>query len=159
MSELNNLRMKLYKLKLYSSIYYLLLAKTVMKDLNLIANTLGILSLLASIVALTPALAGLLKTSFRFKKSLLKLARIGIMATVCLGLSHGLLTTQQANIDFYQIETYWMYAGGLFAFNLFTFLAFSFAELKSNSRKLDYFSYGALFLLACHVGQQLVSSF
>lgn len=130
-----------------------------MNNINVIANILGILSLSASIVALTPTLVGSFKTSFRFKKPLFKLARIGIMLTVCFGLSHGLLTTQQTNIDFYQIGTYWVYAGGLFAFNLFAFLAFSFAELKSNSQKLDYFSYGALFLLACHVGQQLMPSF
>lgn len=130
-----------------------------MTNLNLIANTLGFLSLLASIVALSPTLVSLFKTTFKFKKSLLKLARIGIMLTVCLGLSHGLLSTQQTDVDFYQIKTYWMYAGGLFAFNLFAFLAFSFAELKSDSQKLNYFSLGALFLLACHVGQQLIPSF
>ena len=137
----------------------ILILKIIMTNLNLIANTLGVLSLLASIVALSPTLVSLLKTTFKFKKSLLKLARIGIMLTVCLGLSHGLLTTQQADVDFERIETYWMYAGGLFTFNLFAFLAFSFAELKSNSKKLDYFSFGALFLLACHVGQQLIPSF
>ena len=127
-----------------------------MNNLNLIANTLGILSLLASIVALSPTLVSLLKRRFKFRNSLLKLARIGIMLTLSLGLSHGLLMTQKTDIDFYQLETYWMYAGGLFAFNLFAFLAFSFAELKSNSKKLNYFTLGALFLLACHVGQQLV---
>ena len=127
-----------------------------MNDLNLIANTLGILSLLASIVALSPTLVSLFKRRCKFKKLLLRLARIGIMLTVSLGLSHGLLTTQKTNIDFYQIETYWMYAGGLFAFNLFAFLAFSFAQLKSDSKKLNYFTLSALFLLACHVGQQLV---
>ncbi len=79
--------------------------------------------------------------------------------TCSVGLSQGLLTTQQTNIDFSQIQTYWIYAGGLFAFNLFAFLAFSFAEIKSDSKKLNYFSLGGLFLLACHVGQQVIPSF
>lgn len=130
-----------------------------MNNLNLIANTLGLLSLLASIVALSPTLVSLFNTTFKFKNSLLKLARIGIMLTVCLGLSHGLLTTQQTDVNFYKIETYWIYAGGLFTFNLFAFLSFSFAELKSDSKKLNYFTLGGLFLLFCHVGQQLVPSF
>lgn len=129
-----------------------------MINLNFIANTLGLLALLSSIVALTPTLISLFRVPCKFN-SILKFARLGIMCTVSLGLSHGLLMTQQTDIDFYNLETYWMYAGGLFAFNLFAFLAFTFAELKSDVKKLNYLNYGALFLLACHIGQQLIPSF
>lgn len=125
-------------------------------NLSFTANTLGIVSLIASLIAISPTLINLFKCSIRNKKVIYKIARIGLMATVCFGLTHGLLMTQQDNINFYDLNTYWVYAGGLFTFNLFAFWAFMSAELKSDTKKLNYLSYGALFLLACHLGQQLI---
>lgn len=124
--------------------------------LSLTANSLGVLSLFAAIIAITPSLINLLKLSFKNKKSIFQIARIGLISTVCFGLIHGLLMTQLENINFYAINTYWVYAGGFFTFNIFAFLAFMYAELKLDTKKLNYLSYAALFLLACHLGQHLL---
>ena len=125
-------------------------------NLGLTANILGILSLIASLIAISPTLINLFKFSWENKRAIWQIARIGVMATVCLGLIHGLLMTQQEAINFYEMKTYWVYAGGLFTFNLFTFWAFMFPELKSDTKRLNYLTYGALFLLACHIGQQII---
>ena len=117
------------------------------------ANTLGICSLGAFAIAISPTLSFLLKFSARHRQQLLRVARYGLLAAVCFGLSHGLLMTQQDNINFYNLSTYWTYAVGLFAFNLLVFLAFMYGELKSDVRKLNYFCGGALVLITCHVGQ------
>lgn len=131
-----------------------------MMNLSLTANILGILSLIASLIAISPTLINLFKFSWKNKRAIWYIARIGVLATVCLGLIHGLLITQQEEaINFYKMKTYWVYAGGLFAFNLFAFWAFMFAELKSDTKRLNYLTYGALFLLACHVGQQIIPVF
>lgn len=128
-------------------------------NINLTANSLGILSLLASIIAISPSLISLFKLSFNNRRLIWQITRIGLLSTVFLGLIHGLLMTRADNINFYDINTYWVYAGGLFTFNLFVLLAFMFAELKLDAKKLNYLSYGAMFLLACHVGQHLMPSF
>ena len=129
-------------------------------NLSLAANILGILSLIASLIAISPTLINLFKFSWKNKRAIWQITRIGVLATVCLGLIHGLLMTQQEEaINFYKMKTYWVYAGGLFAFNLFAFWAFMFAELKSDTKRLNYLTYGALFLLACHVGQQIIPVF
>ena len=127
--------------------------------LNLTANTLGILSLISSIVAFSPCLVSLFGKRHSYQRKLLQTARVGLIITVCLGLIHGLLTTQIDSIDFYNINTYWIYAAGLFAYNLIAFLAFTFAELKSDYKKLNYLSYSALLLLIFHVGQKILPSF
>ena len=128
-------------------------------NLSLTANILGILSLIASLTAISPTLINLFKFSWKNKRAIWQIARIGVMATVCLGLIHGLLMTQQEGINFYEMNTYWVYAGGLFAFNLFVFWAFMFPELKSDTKRLNYLTYGALFLLACHIGKQVIPIF
>ena len=130
-----------------------------MIDINLTANTLGILSLATSSLAFSPTIINLLKFTDNHYKFILQVARLSIMVTICLGLIHGLLMTQRANIDFYNINTYWVYAGGLFAFNLFVFLGFAFAEFKSDIKKLNYLNYAVIFLLACHVWQKIMPSF
>ena len=127
-----------------------------MIHLSLTASSLGVLSLIAAIVAIFPSLINLFKLSIKNKKLIGQITRIGLMSTVCLGLIHGLLMTQQDNINFYEINTYWVYAGGLFSFNIFALIAFMYTELKLDTKKLNYLSYGALFLLACHIGQHLI---
>ena len=72
------------------------------------------------------------------------------MLTISLGLIHGLLMTQRADIDFYNLNTYWLYAEGVFVYNLFVFCIFAFSQLKSELKKLNYFSYAALFSILCH---------
>ena len=129
-------------------------------NLNLTASILGILSLMASLIAISPTLINLFKFSWKNQRAIWQIARIGLLATICLGLIHGLLMTQQEEaINFYKMKTYWVYAGGLFAFNLFAFWAFMFAELKSDTKRLNYLTYGALFLLVCHIGQQIIPVF
>ena len=130
-----------------------------MLDLNLTANILGILSLLSATIAFLPCLIGAIKNKTKQQKILLKTAKIGLIITVGLALTHGLLMTQLDNLDFYSISTYWAYAVGLFAFNVLIFLTFNYSELKCDRQKLNYFSYGALFLLIFHVGQQIIPGF
>lgn len=120
-------------------------------NLNLTANILGVLSLLAVAIAISPALINLFRLPL--VRSILQTARMGLMLAVCLGLIHGLLMTQRENINFYDISTYWSYAVGLFAFNLLVTIALMYGELKLNPQKLNYLSWGTLLLLACHIGQ------
>ena len=124
-------------------------------NIHLIANTSGFFSLLAVVIAVSPIFINLLRSPFKLKRSILQIAHLGLMFAICLGLIHGLLMTQLENIDFYDITTYWIYAVGLFAFNLLILIAFMFAELKSNLKKFNYLSYGLLLLIACHIGQQI----
>ena len=123
-------------------------------NINFYANILGTFSLFAFAIAISPTFNFLFKLSLNRRK-MWHIARYGLLASVCMGLSHGLLMTQQDNINFYELNTYWTYAVGLFTFNLLAFLAFTFSELRSNYKKLNYFYYGALILLVCHVGQSI----
>ena len=124
-------------------------------NLNLTANFLGILSLLAVAIAMSPILINLFKLPVMCQRSLWQAARFGLMFAVCVGLVHGLLMTQQENIDFYNLDTYWIYAVGLFTFNLLAMIALMYGELKLEPKKLNYLSCGALLLLAFHLGQRL----
>lgn len=130
-----------------------------MTNISLTADILGVISLIASLAAISPAVINLYKFSSKYKKLIWQIAHAGLMTTICLGLIHGLLSTQLNNINFYDLNTYWVYAGGLFTFNLFAFWAFMYTELKLDPKKLNYLSYGALFLLACHIGQQIIPTF
>ncbi|MEL6495391.1 MAG: hypothetical protein AAFQ41_09745 [Cyanobacteria bacterium J06623_7] len=125
-------------------------------NISFFANILGACSLGAFAIAVLPTLGSIFKSLSRRRRQIRQIARYSLLICVCLGLSHGLLMTQQHNIDFYDLGTYWTYAVGLFAFNLLVFIAFMYGELKSDGHKLDYFCYGALTLLVCHVGQQFV---
>ena len=126
-----------------------------MLDISLTANYTGGLALFASIIAILPTIIIISKFPAHLKKSILQTARYGLYCAICLGLIHGLLMTQQDNIDFYNINTYWVYAGGLFAFNLLALIAFMYAELKSNLVLFNYLKGGALILLIFHVAQRL----
>lgn len=123
--------------------------------INLIANTAGILSLISSFAFACPIFARVNRKNTIDKKLVYSISYINLSVTICLSLIHGLLTTQIADIDYADIHTYWIYAGGLFAFNLFVFIAIAFSELKRNLKLLDYFSYAILLLLILHVGQKI----
>ncbi|MCC0176935.1 hypothetical protein I4641_08075 [Waterburya agarophytonicola K14] len=124
---------------------------------NSIAHTVGVLSLVTSLTILFPTLVNTFKiTTSNSNRLTLKISHLGILLTICLGLIHGLLITQNTNIDFYKINTYWIYGGGLFVFNLLIFLAFTFSELKRDLKKLNYFNYAVLLLLVCHVGTKII---
>lgn len=123
---------------------------------NLIANTVGIFSLLGAIAVVYPTATSTFKDTIPQARISLKFSYFSLLITICLGLIHGLLMTQGTNIDFYNLGTYWVYAVGLFAFNLLIFLALTFAELKHNLKKLNYFNYAVLFLLLLHIGQKII---
>ena len=127
-----------------------------MISLNFVANTVGVLSLATSFAVLSPTLIKIFKLNFNRQKLILYISRYGLLLTVSLGLIHGLLMTQNTtNINFYDFSTYWVYANGLFVFNLFAFLAFV-PELRFNLKKIDYLNYAVLVLLACHVGSKIM---
>lgn len=125
-----------------------------MTNINYFANLFGVLSLFACAIATLPTAIDLLN-SYKHKRVILQIGRYGLLSAVCLGLTHGLLMTQQDNIDFYDLNTYWIYAVGLFSFNLLIFIAFMYTELRLNFKQLSYISYAALLLLAIHVGQAI----
>lgn len=123
---------------------------------SFLANLIGILSFIALLAVIYPSLIDLFKIDIKYKKGILKISQIGLLVTTSLGLMHGLLMTQGGNIDFYDLSTYWVYLGGVFLFNLVLFLTFSFSQLKSDVKKLNYFNYAILFLFVCHIGQKLI---
>lgn len=127
-----------------------------MIETNLIATTTGILSFLSSFSVICLTLIYISQKNVNCKKLVFNIYHIGLLLTIFLGLIHGLLTTQITNIDYYKIDTYWIYAGGLFVFNLFIFIAIAFPELKHNLKKLNYFNYVVLLLLIFHVGQKIM---
>ena len=124
-------------------------------DINLLAKSLGILSLVGSGFAFFPTIIKIFKFYRQHQESIATVARFSLIATIFLGLLHGLLTTQKENINFYDLNTYWVSAEGLLALNLLILLAFTFPDIKQNLNKLTYFTYAALFLLGCHVWQQV----
>ena len=125
-------------------------------NLNWIANCLGILSLLGLSLAFFPAIANILNYKYNNNRAIITAAYWGLIIAIFFGLSHGLLMTQKENINFYDLKTYWTYAQGLLTFNLLIFLAFSFAEIKSNLKKFVYFTYALLFLLGCHLWEPIM---
>ncbi|MGV2831295.1 hypothetical protein [Myxosarcina sp. GI1(2024)] len=128
-------------------------------NVNLLANSLGVLSLIGSSIVFYPAIASTVRLLPNYKILCWQTARLALMVTIFLGLVHGLLMTQKEDIDFNELNTYWVYAEGLLAFNLLIFLAFTFSELKRDLKKLIYFTYAGLFLLGCHVWQQIAHLF
>ena len=124
---------------------------------NLIANWLGILSVLGFALAFSPTLTNILNYKHNNNRVIFKAAYWGLIIAIFFGLSHGLLMTQKDNINFYDSKTYWIYAEGLFTFNLLIFLAFSFNEIKLNLKKFSYFTCALLFLLGCHLWDPALS--
>ena len=122
-----------------------------------IANTAGIMSLLCSFGVVYPTFVHLTsQKNINYRQLVSNISYVGLILSICLGLIHGLLTTQINNIDYSDINTYWLYAGGLFAFDLLIFLAIAFSELKRNLEKFNYFNYALLLLLIFHVGQKII---
>ena len=123
---------------------------------NIIANIVGVFSLLGAIVVVYPTVSYSFIGASRQNLISFKVSYFSLLITICLGLIHGLLMTQSTGIDFYHLSTYWVYAVGLFAFNLLIFLALTFSELKRDLNKLNCFNYAILFLLLLHIGQKAV---
>ncbi|MDJ0572807.1 MAG: hypothetical protein QNJ53_27720 [Pleurocapsa sp. MO_192.B19] len=119
-------------------------------------NLVGISALISFFAAFYPAISNLFPRTINRKKDIFKLAKIGLIGTIFLGLVHGLMMTQKEDIDFNNLATYWTYATGLLTLNIFIFFAFTLSELKLNIKKLTYLTYAALFFLACHIWQQTI---
>ena len=125
-------------------------------NLNWIANCLGILSLLGFTLAFSPAIANILNYKHNNNRAIFTASHWGLIIAIFFSFSHGLLMTQKDNIDFYDLNTYWIYAEGLLTFNLLILFAFSFSEVKLNLKRFIYFSYALLFLVACHLWKPII---
>ena len=120
----------------------------------LIASSCGTLAVMGSIMAFLPIIINAIKIFIDWK-FIIKLARIGSAIAISLGLIHGLIETQKQAIDFYDLQTYWIYADGLFTLNILVYFSFSLADISINIKKITYLTYASLFLLGCHVWQYL----
>lgn len=125
-------------------------------NISSLANYLGILALICCVLACLPAIAAVFTFFISDRLNIILIARHSLIAAIFLGLVHGLLMTQKLEIDFYDLNTYWVYAAGLFSLNLLILIAFSFTNFKNNLKKLIYFTSAALFLLICHIWQQII---
>lgn len=117
---------------------------------NFIGNTFGIMALISCLIAFLPTIGSLSQKFLSNKRAILNLANIGLLFSIFCGLVHGLIMTKTAEIDFYNLKTYWVYGAGLFTLNLFIFLALEFKQMKFDFKQLNYFTYAGLFLIACH---------
>ena len=122
---------------------------------DFLAHTFGIMALGFCLTAFAPTFLKFNKQYLINKTLIIQIANIGILLSIFCGLIHGLIMTQKAEIDFYNIQTYWVYGAGLFTLNLLIFLALGFKELTRDLKKLNYFTYAGLFLLICHLGKYL----
>ena len=120
----------------------------------LIASPCGTLAFMGSIVAFLPIIINTIRISIDWK-FIIKLARIGSAIAISLGLIHGLIETQKQEIDFYDLQTYWIYADGLFTLNILVYFSFSLADISINIKKITYLTYASLFLIGCHVWEYL----
>lgn len=125
-------------------------------NLNWIANYLGFLSLLGCLLVFTSAIAITLNNKHTNKKLLLRTAKWGVIITIFAGLSHGMLTTQRENINYYDVKTYWAYAEGLLTFNLSIYLVLNFNEIKLDFKRFIYFVYALLFLVVAHLSGTVI---
>lgn len=132
-------------------------------DIVLVPNFLGFLALFAYVFTLLPS--GLRVVFPAIKKApiptiLLKYRRqIGVLAFL-LALGHAWLLVRKRNFDFFDIETYEIYAQGSATFIIFTLLAFtsndwSVRKLKKNWRELHKLTYLAMFLLIWHIQDKM----
>ena len=64
--------------------------------------------------------------------------------------------TQNSTVDFFSIQTYWIYAEGVATLNILLYLAFSFNEIQDDFKKLRYLAYASILLLSCHIFSRLV---
>lgn len=128
-----------------------------------IANILGFLALCSYIATLLPTILRIVFPQARkqyIPKFLRKYRRqIGLIAFV-LALAHGWLLIHKRNIDFFDLDTYWIYIQGVATFLIFTLLAitsnnWSVRSLKRNWKKLHSLTYLAMFLLSWHIWDKM----
>ncbi len=128
-----------------------------------LANFFGFLALISYIATLLPTILRIVFPQIR-NTEICKLLRkhrrqIGLIAFV-LALAHGWLLIAKRNIDFFDLDTYWVYIQGVATLLIFTLLAvtsnnWSMRKLKCNWKKLHSLTYLAMFLLAWHVWDKM----
>ncbi|ABW33411.1 ferric reductase-like transmembrane domain-containing protein [Acaryochloris marina] len=123
------------------------------------ANWLGFGAALLYVVTLLPTILRIVFPSLKEtgipKKLLLQRRLLGLVAFI-LSIVHGYLMIIKREIDFLDIQTYWIYSQGIFTFTIFLLLAFtsndwSVKKLKKNWKKLHQLTYLAMFLLLWHI--------
>ena len=128
-----------------------------------LANFLGFLALSSYIATLLPTILRILfpQTKKNHIPRLLQKYRrqIGLIAFV-LALAHGFLLIRKRNLDFFDLQTYWIYIQGLATLLIFTLLAitsnnWSIRKLKRNWKKLHSLTYLAMFLLTWHIWDKM----
>ena len=125
---------------------------------NILANSLGLISLSAFSFTLLPTIINLNwlnQIKAGITNNLLKFRNITLAIALFFALVHGLIMTQNSTIDFFSIKTYWIYAEGVATLNILLYLAFAFNEIQDDFKKLRYFTYAAILLLSCHVSSKL----
>ncbi|KAI9135442.1 ferric reductase-like transmembrane domain-containing protein [Acaryochloris sp. CCMEE 5410] len=124
-----------------------------------LANWAGFSAALLYVVTLLPTILRVVfpstKTTGIPKKLLIQRRLLGIIAFL-LSVIHGYWMVSKRELDFLDIQTYWIYCQGIFTFLIFTLLAitsndWSVKKLKKSWKKLHKLTYLAMFLLLWHV--------
>lgn len=124
-----------------------------------LANWAGFSAALLYVVTLLPTILRVVfpstKTTGIPKKLLIQRRLLGIIAFL-LSVIHGYWLISKRELDFLDLQTYWVYCQGIFTFLIFALLAitsndWSVKKLKKNWKKLHKLTYLAMFLLLWHV--------
>jgi len=123
------------------------------------ANVWGFLALTGYILTLVPSIFRVvfpvIKKSPLIKKILKYRRQIGVIA-FAFSVLHGFILVEKRSLDFFDLQTYWIYIQGVITFAIFTLLAitsnnWSVKKMKKNWKKLHSLTYFAMFLLIWHV--------
>ena len=128
-------------------------------DSSILANYLGLISFSTFTFTLLPTIINLNwlnQIKAGITKNLLKFRNIALAIALFFALVHGLLMTQNSTVDFFSIQTYWIYAEGVATLNILLYLAFSFNEIQDDFKKLRYLAYASILLLSCHISSRLI---
>lgn len=128
-----------------------------------LANFLGFLALGSYIATLLPSILRIVFPQTRktiIRQFLLKYRRQFGLIAFAFAIAHGWLLIVKRNIDFFDLDTYWVYIQGVATFLIFTLLAvtsnnWSMRKLKCNWKKLHSLTYLAMFFLAWHVWDKM----
>ncbi|MGB7440459.1 MAG: hypothetical protein WA919_05275 [Coleofasciculaceae cyanobacterium] len=125
-----------------------------------LGNCLGLLALLVFLCTVLPTLisTGITENTSVWKKHLSKLRNVTWAFTLFFALTHGFVMVTNSEVDFFSLKTYWLYAEGISTLNLFIWLAFTCQERQEGEKKMRYFTYAGLFLIACHVWEKLINN-
>jgi len=123
------------------------------------ANWVGLLAALLYVVTLLPTMLRVVLPSTQKtgipKRLLMQRRLLGILAFL-LSIIHGYWMVSKRELDFLDLQTYWVYFQGIFTLFIFALLAitsndWSVKKLKKRWKKLHKTTYLAMFLLLWHV--------